>query len=111
MRPKLKADTFYTPVPDGVYFRNNQTSFRIKGKVIYRWVERLAPYLNSQHTLEEITEELDSERQAMVTDLVETLTTNHFLKDSSTLYFSPTRSVGEFVCTGQSVREQLVLLQ
>jgi len=83
MRPKLKSDTFYIPVADGVYFRNNQGSYKIKGKVMYRWVEKLAPYLDGQHTLEEITDGLDEERRAMVTHLVTILLTNHFLKDTS----------------------------
>lgn len=57
MRPKLKQDTFYMPIADGVFFRNNQGSLKMKGKVVYRWVENLVPYLNGQHTLEEITRE------------------------------------------------------
>jgi putative thiazole-containing bacteriocin maturation protein len=83
MRPKLKRDTYYIPVEDGVYLRNNQREFRIKGKVVYRWIERLAPYFNGLYTLEEITKGLDPEKQAMVTNLVEILTTNQFLKDIS----------------------------
>src|SRR5436190_11192201 len=83
MQPKLKGDTFFIPVPDGIYFRNNQGSLKIKGKVVYRWIESLAPYLNGEHTLAKITAGLDSEKQAMVTDLVNTLLTNGFLKDLS----------------------------
>jgi len=83
MLPKLKGDTFFIPMPDGIYFRNNQGSLKIKGKVIYRWVESLAPYLTGEHTLTKITAGLDSEKQAMVTDLVNTLLTNGFLKDLS----------------------------
>jgi putative thiazole-containing bacteriocin maturation protein len=83
MRPKLTGDTFYIPLADGVYLRNNQRAFKIKGKAVYRWIEQLAPYLDGQHTLEEITDGLDPQRQAMVTDLVTTLLANHFLKDTS----------------------------
>src|SRR5215472_10427448 len=83
MLPKLKGDTFFIPMPDGIYFRNNQGSLKIKGKVVYRWVESLAPYLNGEHTLAKITAGLDSEKQAMVTNLVNTLLTNGFLKDLS----------------------------
>src|SRR5258708_18041667 len=83
MRPKLKGDTFYMPVAEGVYFHNNQRSFTMKGKVIYRWMEYLAPYLNGQHMLQEIIEGLGPEKQAIVMNLVDSLTTNHFLKDSS----------------------------
>ena len=83
MLPKLKGDTFFVPMPDGIYFRNNQSSLKIKGKVIYRWVESLAPYLNGEHTLTKITAGLDSEKQALVNDLVNTLLTKGFLKDLS----------------------------
>lgn len=48
MQPRLKGDTFFIPVPDNIHFRNNQGSFEIKGKAIYRWIESLAPCLISQ---------------------------------------------------------------
>jgi putative thiazole-containing bacteriocin maturation protein len=83
LRPKLKGDTFYLPVADGVYFRNNQGSLKIKGKNTYRWIESLAPYLDGTRTLVELTHGLDAEKQAMVTQLVENLLTHHFLKDVS----------------------------
>ncbi len=83
MRPKLKGDTFYLPTGDGVFLRNNQSSYKIKGQAMYRWIERLAPYLDGQHTLAELVDGLDEERQAMVTQLITTLQSNHFLKDVS----------------------------
>jgi len=83
MLPKLKGDTFFMPMPDGVYFRNNQGSFEMKGKAIYRWIESLAPYLNGEHPLAKITAGLDTEKQAMIADLVNTLLTHGFLKDLS----------------------------
>jgi putative thiazole-containing bacteriocin maturation protein len=83
MRPKLKGDTLFTPVDDGVIFRNNQGSLKLKGKTISRWVERLAPYLNGDHTLAELTAGLDAEREAMVTNLVNTLSARGFVRDIS----------------------------
>src|SRR2546421_7628219 len=83
MQPKLKGDTIFIPEPDGISFRNNQGSFKIKGKVIYRWVESLAPYLNGEHTLAKITAGLDSERKEMVTGLINILLSRGFLKDTS----------------------------
>lgn len=81
MRPKLKEDTFYIPVSDGIYLRNNRGPFTIKGKVVYRWLERLAPYLNGQYTLEEITQGLPEEKKSMINDLVTLLLVNGFIKD------------------------------
>ena len=77
------TNTFFIPTPDGIYFRNNQGSLKMKGKVVYRWVESLAPYLNGEHSLSQITSGLDSEKQKMVTDLVDTLLKQGFLKDLS----------------------------
>src|SRR5579859_1095225 len=68
---------------NGVYFRNTQDSFKIKGKVVYRWIESLAPYLDGEHSLAEITTGLDAEKQEMVTDLVNILLKHGFLKDLS----------------------------
>ena len=83
MQPKLKGDTFFLPVEDGIYFRNNQGSLKMKGQAISRWVESLAPYLNGEHTLDDLTVGLDLQKQAMVRDLVNTLTAQGFVKDIS----------------------------
>lgn len=84
MRPKLKGDTFYIPTPDGVYLNNNHGPLKMKGKVIYRWIERLAPYLNGAYTLEEITQGLSEEKRAMVTQLITLLHDKGFIKDVAT---------------------------
>src|SRR5579884_2997038 len=83
MRPKLNAGIFYTPSARGVVFRNRQNSFEIRGQTIYRWVARLAPYLNGEHTLDEITQGLDPQRQVWISRLLETLQAQHCLKDVS----------------------------
>ena len=83
MRPKLKGDTLFTPLDDGVIFRNNQGSFKLKGQTISRWVESLAPYLNGEHTLAELTAGLETEKEALVTDLVNTLSARGFVRDIS----------------------------
>ncbi|HEU5230890.1 MAG TPA: TOMM precursor leader peptide-binding protein [Ktedonobacteraceae bacterium] len=81
MRPKIKGDTFYVPVSEGIYFRNNQGAFVLKGKVVYRWFERLVPYLDGQYTLEEIVQGLPAEKQTMIQDLVRILVHKGFLKN------------------------------
>lgn len=82
MRPKLKGDTFFVPVADGVLLRNNLGTRVIKGKFVYSWVERLVPYLDGTHTLDELTEGLESEKSDMVRNLVEVLAHGKFLKDA-----------------------------
>lgn len=58
-RLKVKRDTFYLPDSEGgVYFRNNESSFRMKGSTIYQWIETLMPMFNGEQTLEELTDGL-----------------------------------------------------
>lgn len=83
MRPKLRIDTIYTPISNGVYLRNNGANLTLKGAAIYHWLEQLAPYLNGHYTLDDITRELDDGRRNMVADLVKTLFEHHFVTDAS----------------------------
>lgn len=81
MRPKLRDDTLYVPISDGVYLKNNRGVLRIPGKQVYQWVDRLAPHLDGTHTLDELTDGLSADRQQMVAQLVELLADNGFVKD------------------------------
>lgn len=83
MRPQLKADTHYIPVSEGVYLRRNNSRLTLKGKSLYFLLEHLAPNLNGQVTLEELTGELDAERKRMITTLLEKLFARDFLHDAS----------------------------
>ncbi|MFJ7975680.1 putative thiazole-containing bacteriocin maturation protein [Peribacillus sp. NPDC096379] len=83
-RPKVKRDTFYLPDPQGgVYFRNNESSFRMEGGTIYQWIEKLVPMFNGEHTLGELTEGLTAPYQSRVYEIVETLYKNGFVRDTS----------------------------
>jgi hypothetical protein len=82
-RPKLQADTFYLPIANGVLFRNQRDHLELKGHTVYRWIEKLAPYLNGRYTLDEIVQGLEHNKQAWIADLLDTLQARHFLKDSS----------------------------
>ncbi len=83
MRLKWKKDTYSIPTPDGVYLRGNNRRLVLKGKSLYRLLERLAPTLDGEVTLAEITDGLDADRKRMVTHLLEKLTAHHFLQDTS----------------------------
>jgi putative thiazole-containing bacteriocin maturation protein len=82
-RPKCKADTYYVPLPDGVYLRGNNNRLVLKGKSLYPLLERLIPNLNGNVTLEELTGGLDAERKRMVVNLIEKLFAHQFLQDAS----------------------------
>ncbi|WP_223596422.1 putative thiazole-containing bacteriocin maturation protein [Neobacillus bataviensis] len=83
-RLKVKRDTFYLPDPQGgVYFRNNQSSFRLEGGTIYQWIEKLMPMFNGEQSLERITEGLTPPYRNRVYEIGETLYKNGFVRDVS----------------------------
>lgn len=81
-RLKVKRDTFFLPDPNGgVYFRNNSSSFRMKGKTIYQWIEKLMPMFNGEHTLGELTAGLSVPYRNRVYEIAEILYRNGFVRD------------------------------
>jgi putative thiazole-containing bacteriocin maturation protein len=84
MRLKMKRDTFFLPDPNGgVYFRNNVSSFRMKGSTIDQWIEKLMPMFNGEHTLEDLTDGLPAPYRRRVYEIAETLYQNGFVRDVS----------------------------
>jgi putative thiazole-containing bacteriocin maturation protein len=84
-RLKVKADTFFIPDPssDGVYFRNNEGSFRIEGKSIHLWIEKLLPMFNGHNTLEDLTDGLPGPYRNRVYEIAELLYRNGYVRDVS----------------------------
>lgn len=84
MRLKVKRDTFFLPDPNsGVYFRNNVSSFHMEGSMIDKWVEKLIPMFNGEHTLEDLTNGLSGPYRDRVYEIAETLIRNGFVRDLS----------------------------
>lgn len=84
MRLKVKKDTFFLPDSDSsVYFRNNESSFRMEGSMIDQWVEKLLPMFNGEHTLGEMTDRLPIPHRDRVFEIAETLYQNGFVRDVS----------------------------
>ncbi|ETI66726.1 putative thiazole-containing bacteriocin maturation protein [Neobacillus vireti] len=83
-RLKAKRDTFFLPDQQGgVYFRNNVSSFRMEGKTIHQWIEKLLPMFNGEQTLEALTEGLTPPYRNRVYEIGETLYKNGFVRDVS----------------------------
>ncbi|TVX99119.1 putative thiazole-containing bacteriocin maturation protein [Cohnella terricola] len=81
---RVKADTFFLPVPnDGVYFRNNIGTFHMKGEMIDRWLEKLIPMFNGEHTLAELTDGLSGPYRDRVYEIAEVLRQKGFACDVS----------------------------
>jgi putative thiazole-containing bacteriocin maturation protein len=84
VRLQVKADTFYLPVQsDGVYFRNNVGTFHMKGEMIDRWLEKLIPMFDGEHTLAELTDGLASQYRDRVYQIAEVLNEKGFARDVS----------------------------
>ncbi|MDP4103661.1 MAG: putative thiazole-containing bacteriocin maturation protein [Bacillota bacterium] len=83
-RLKVKRDTFFVPdLKGGVYFRNNVNSFRLEGKSIYQWIEKLLPMFNGEQTLADLTQGLTIPYQERVYEISEMLVENGFVRDLS----------------------------
>lgn len=82
MRPKLKDYVFFAPVEEGVLLRGFSGQAVLRGSDIYRWVERLAPYLDGQHDLDELVGNMEATRGAMVESLVRRLCEADLVRDA-----------------------------
>jgi putative thiazole-containing bacteriocin maturation protein len=84
MRLKVKRDTFFLPDShNGVYFRNNISSFRMEGASIDKWVEKLIPIFNGEYSLSDITKGLAGPYRDRVYEIADTLYRNGYVRDVS----------------------------
>jgi putative thiazole-containing bacteriocin maturation protein len=84
MRLKVKRDTFFLPdSSNGVYFRNNISSFRMEGASIDKWVEKLIPMFNGEYSLSDITKGLSGPYRDRVYEIADTLYRNGYVRDVS----------------------------
>ncbi|MEK8130029.1 putative thiazole-containing bacteriocin maturation protein [Paenibacillus filicis] len=83
-RLQVKADTFFLPVQnDSVYFRNNVGTFHMQGEMMDRWLEKLVPMFNGEHTLAELTDGLSGPYRDRVYEIAEVLREKGFARDVS----------------------------
>lgn len=83
-RLKMKRDTFFLPDSTGnVYFRNNVSSFHMKGQSINQWIEKLTPMFNGEYTLGALTDGLPEPYKERVFEIASILYENGFAKDIS----------------------------
>ncbi|GIM47696.1 putative thiazole-containing bacteriocin maturation protein [Collibacillus ludicampi] len=82
MRLKVKGDVFYVPDANGgVYFRNNEGSFRMEGGSIHLWIEKLLPVFTGEHTLADLTDGLPDAYRDRVYEIAEVLYRNGMVRD------------------------------
>lgn len=83
-RLKMKRDTFFLPDSTGnVFFRNNVSTFHMKGQSINQWIEKLTPMFNGEYTLGALTDGLPEPYKERVFDIARILYENGFAKDIS----------------------------
>lgn len=70
---KLREDAFYVPTSDGIWILTPHGEVVLTGRSIFQWVDRLAPYLDGQRTLAELTAALPADRKSMVERVINTL--------------------------------------
>lgn len=83
MRPKLRHDVVVLEAPAGAYLRGSDTAFLLKGRTAYRWLSTLGPYLNGEHSVEQMCAGLDDGQRRTVASLIKALTSRGFAKDAT----------------------------
>jgi len=79
----LRPDAYYAESPDGAYVLTHQGPLAFTERSVHQLVDRLAPYLDGRHTLDELTVDLPAERQEMVRNLITMLLERGVVRDVS----------------------------
>jgi hypothetical protein len=66
----LRPDAYYAQTADGAHILTHQGERNFTGRSVYQLLDRLAPFLNGQHTLAELTADLAPGRREMVQNLL-----------------------------------------
>ncbi|AZB41817.1 bacteriocin maturation protein [Bacillus sp. FJAT-42376] len=84
MRLKVNRDTVYIPDSSGgIYFRNNTSSFQMKGSTIAQWIEKLMPMFTGEYTLAQLTGGLMPDYRERVLEIAGSLFQNGYVRDVS----------------------------
>jgi hypothetical protein len=83
MYPKLRQDVFFEPIPNGVKLFFGDEQRLLSGQNLYPLLQRLAPLLNGERSLEEIVAPLNPEKGSQVRALVENLHEIHAVRDKA----------------------------
>jgi hypothetical protein len=67
---RLRADAYYVPVEDGVWIRTTDNSFTLRGRAVAKWVERLAPLLDTGVVVDDLVASLNDDQAAYVRHLL-----------------------------------------
>ncbi|MFI5913340.1 YcaO-like family protein [Dactylosporangium sp. NPDC051541] len=77
----LGPGAYYAETLQGAHILSHEGEFAFTGGSVYRLLDRLAPVLNGQYTLDELTAQLTPERKVMVRDLITALVERSVIRD------------------------------
>lgn len=83
MKPKIKPNVVYLPIEEGVIFKGGNGLSVLKGKDIYLLIRKLAPFLDGEHTLEEITINSNELNSKVIVKVINILFDKGFIYDVS----------------------------
>jgi hypothetical protein len=69
----LAGDAYYVPDQGGAYALTHRGPVRLNGASLCQWLDRLAPFLDGSHTLDDLTSAVPADRRAVVENLVTVL--------------------------------------
>jgi hypothetical protein len=84
VRPRLLNDVRFAECEEGVYLHSDRGSFVLAGNSTYAWMDRLAPFLTGEYTLEEISGDLPTAHGEMVRKFIAALAEQGFITDART---------------------------
>ncbi|NUR60162.1 MAG: hypothetical protein HOV87_16090 [Catenulispora sp.] len=82
MRPRLHQDVRFVECPDGAYVHGDHGTCTLRGRTAYAWLSRLAPALDGNRTVAELTAGLDPERRAVAEQVIAGLARQRFVADA-----------------------------
>jgi bacteriocin biosynthesis cyclodehydratase domain-containing protein len=82
LRPRLRQDVVFAESDDGVYLQRPGDQFVLKGQSVYRWMALLAPRLNGEHTVEQLSSGLSDGHRKTLADLIGVLAERGYVHDA-----------------------------
>ncbi|HVG61332.1 MAG TPA: hypothetical protein VNA24_22420 [Hyalangium sp.] len=83
MYPKLRPDVYIAPADDGAYVTVDGKRTHLKGKHLLVLLERLMPFLDGNHSLEDLTARLPADKRTFVLNLINLLVQVAALRDAA----------------------------
>jgi bacteriocin biosynthesis cyclodehydratase domain-containing protein len=82
VRPRLRHDVVFAETGDGVLLRDSDNGFVVKGKSAYRLASLMFPFLNGEHSVDDLCAGLSPAHRGMVLDMVRTLLDRGLARDA-----------------------------